>query len=297
MMRRSLLTYILLVFVLTYSIEGLVYILGGLQVFSIIASLVMLLPAISAIIVWAVFYRDYTFWKFFGLRLGKIKYWFILPIMMLMTMIIIYLVSYILNPDQFLNSSELQHRMKDIFIVIPGVPALMSLLIPLALNLTVGIAFSIIAYLGEELGWRALMYPQLIKLGLTKGLIIGGIIWGLWHLPLILMGHNYPNHPIIGNIMMILMCIPMGIILYYAYIKSGNIFVPAIMHGILNQFSSTITTFSIKTSEFSPLLYGSTGLVGIVILSLVALFLIKRIKKLEKISLINFRLTLSFGGS
>lgn len=282
MMRRSLLTYILLVFVLTYSIEGLVYILGGLQAFSIIASLVMLLPAISAIMVWAVFYRDYTFWKFFGLRLGKIKYWFILPIMMLMTMIIIYLVSYILNPDQFLNSSELQHRMKDIFIVIPGVPALMSLLIPLALNLTVGIAFSIIAYLGEELGWRALMYPQLIKLGLTKGLIIGGIIWGLWHLPLILMGHNYPNHPIIGNIMMILMCIPMGIILYYAYIKSGNIFVPAIMHSILNQFSSTITTFSIKTSEFSPLLYGSTGLVGIVILSLVALFLIKRIKKLEK---------------
>lgn len=282
MMRRSLLTYILLVFVLTYSIEGLVYILGGLQAFSIIASLVMLLPAISAIMVWAVFYRDYTFWKFFGLRLGKIKYWFILPIMMLMTMIIIYLVSYILNPDQFLNSSELQHRMKDIFIVIPGVPALMSLLIPLALNLTVGIAFSIIAYLGEELGWRALMYPQLIKLGLTKGLIIGGIIWGLWHLPLILMGHNYPNHPIIGNIMMILMCILMGIILYYAYIKSGNIFVPAIMHGILNQFSSTITTFSIKTSEFSPLLYGSTGLVGIVILSLVALFLIKRIKKLEK---------------
>lgn len=283
-MRRSLLTYILLVFILTYSIEGLVYILGGLQAFSIIASLVMLLPAISAIIVWAVFYRDYTFWKFFGLRLGKIKYWFILPIMMLMILIIIYLVSYILNPDQFLNSSELQHRMKEIFIVIPDVPALMSLLIPLALNLTVGIAFSIIAYLGEELGWRALMYPQLIKLGLTKGLIIGGIIWGLWHLPLILMGHNYPNHPIIGNIMMILMCIPMGIILYYAYIKSGSIFVPAIMHGILNQFSSTITTFSIKTSEFNPLLYGSTGLVGIVILSLVALFLIKRIKKLEKIS-------------
>ncbi|WP_415426393.1 CPBP family intramembrane glutamic endopeptidase [Staphylococcus borealis] len=284
MMSRSLLTYILLVFVLTYSIEGLVYILGGLQAFSIIASLVMLLPAISAIIVWTVFYRDYTFWKFFGLRLGKIKYWFILPIMMLMMLIIIYLVSYILNPDQFLNSSELQHRMKEIFIVIPGVPALMSLLIPLALNLTVGIAFSIIAYLGEELGWRALMYPQLIKLGLTKGLIIGGIIWGLWHLPLILMGHNYPNYPIIGNIMMILMCIPMGIILYYAYIKSGNIFVPAIMHGILNQFSSTITTFSINTSEFNPLLYGSTGLVGIVILSLVALFLIKRIKKLEKIS-------------
>ena len=93
------------------------------------------------------------------------------------------------------------------------------------------------------------------------------------------MGHNYPNHPILGNIMMILMCIPFGIILFYSYIKSGNIFVPAIMHGILNQFSSTVTTFSIKESQFNPLLYGLTGLVGIVIFSLIALFLIKTIKK------------------
>lgn len=92
------------------------------------------------------------------------------------------------------------------------------------------------------------------------------------------MGHNYPNHPILGNIMMILMCIPFGIILFYSYIKSGNIFVP-IMHGILNQFSSTVTTFSIKESQFNPLLYGLTGLVGIVIFSLIALFLIKTIKK------------------
>ena len=35
-MRRSLLTYIILVFVLTYSIEGLVYLIGGLQAFSIL---------------------------------------------------------------------------------------------------------------------------------------------------------------------------------------------------------------------------------------------------------------------
>lgn len=278
-MRRSLLTYIILVFVLTYSIEGLVYLIGGLQAFSIIASLTMLFPAITAIIVWAIYYRDKTFWKFFGLRLGKIKYWFIHPLMMLLALIIIYLVSYMLNPNQFLNSTEQQDRMKDIFIFLPDVPLFINLLIPIILNLSIGILFSMVAYLGEELGWRAFMYPKLTNIGVTKGLILGGFIWGLWHLPLILMGHNYPNHPILGNIMMILMCIPFGIILFYSYIKSGNIFVPAIMHGILNQFSSTVTTFSIKESQFNPLLYGSTGLVGIVIFSLIALFLIKTIKK------------------
>lgn len=278
-MRRSLLTYIILVFVLTYSIEGLVYLIGGLQAFSLIASLTMLFPAITAIIVWAIYYRDKKFWKFFGLRLAKIKYWFIHPLMMLLALIIIYLVSYMLNPNQFLNSTEQQDRMKEIFIFLPDVPLFINLLIPIILNLSIGILFSMIAYLGEELGWRAFMYPKLTNIGVTKGLILGGFILGLWHLPLILMGHNYPNHPILGNIMMILMCIPFGIILFYSYIKSGNIFVPAIMHGILNQFSSTVTTFSIKESQFNPLLYGSTGLVGIVIFSLVALFLIKTIKK------------------
>lgn len=194
-MRRSLLTYIILVFVLTYSIEGLVYLIGGLQAFSIIASLTMLFPAITAIIVWAIYYRDKKFWKFFGLRLGKIKNWFIHPLMMLLALIIIYLVSYMLNPNQFLNSTEQQDRMKDIFIFLPDVPLFINLLIPIILNLSIGILFSMIAYLGEELGWRAFMYPKLTNIGVTKGLILGGFIWGLWHLPLILMGHNYPNHP------------------------------------------------------------------------------------------------------
>ena len=197
--------------------------------------------------------------------------------MMLLALIIIYLVSYMLNPNQFLNSTEQQDRMKEIFIFLPDVPLFINLLIPIILNLSIGILFSMIAYLGEELGWRAFMYPKLTNIGVTKGLILGGFI-GIMASPLILMGHNYPNHPILGNIMMILMCIPFGIILFYSYIKSGNIFVP-IMHGILNQFSSTVTTFSIKESQFNPLLYGLTGLVGIVIFSLIALFLIKTIKK------------------
>ena len=91
------------------------------------------------------------------------------------------------------------------------------------------------------------------------------------------MGHNYPNHPILGNIMMILMCIPFGIILFYSYIKSGNIFVP-IMHGILNQFSSTVTTFYKRITIQSITLWFNWTCWNSDF-SLVALFLIKTIKK------------------
>ena len=64
--------------------------------------------------------------------------------MMLLALIIIYLVSYMLNPNQFLNSTEQQDRMKEIFIFLPDVPLFINLLIPIILNLSIGILFSMI---------------------------------------------------------------------------------------------------------------------------------------------------------
>ena len=182
-------------------------------------------------------------------------------------MILIYVISYIINPNQFLNSFEINYKL------------LMSLLI----NTTIGVLISLLAYLGEELGWRSFMYPQLIaKLGTNKGLFIGGIIWGLWHLPLILQGHNYPNNPVLGNFFMIAMCMPLGIILYYTYIKTKTIFIPAILHGIFNQFATTVYIFAIKKDDFNSLIYGPTGIVGIIILSILALMLLVKMNKAYK---------------
>ena len=44
-----------------------------------------------------------------------------------------------LNPNQFLNSTEQQDRMKEIFIFLPDVPLFINLLIPIILNLSIGI--------------------------------------------------------------------------------------------------------------------------------------------------------------
>ncbi len=47
--------------------------------------------------------------------------------------------------------------------------------------------------LGEEVGWRGFLYPQLkARFGRNKGLLLGGVIWGAWHWPLIwLIGYEY----------------------------------------------------------------------------------------------------------
>lgn len=53
--------------------------------------------------------------------------------------------------------------------------------------------------LGEEAGWRGYMMPKLEKLfGNTAAVIIGGIIWGIWHYPALLLGHNF-GHGYMGE--------------------------------------------------------------------------------------------------
>ncbi len=50
---------------------------------------------------------------------------------------------------------------------------------------------------GEEAGWRGYMMPQLKeRFGLLNGRLLGGVIWGVWHWPIMLLT-GYDMAPII----------------------------------------------------------------------------------------------------
>jgi membrane protease YdiL (CAAX protease family) len=53
---------------------------------------------------------------------------------------------------------------------------------------------------GEEFGWRGYLLPRLLPLGEVKAAIIVGLIWGPWHLPVLIVGLNYPGEPIIADL-------------------------------------------------------------------------------------------------
>lgn len=94
--------------------------------------------------------------------------------------------------------------------------------------------------LGEEAGWRGFLYPQLkAKYGRRKGWLLGGIIWGAWHWPLIWLigyeyGTKYVGFPMVGMLVFCVFTIAAGILCDWLYEKSQSIWIPSICHGAVN---------------------------------------------------------------
>lgn len=98
---------------------------------------------------------------------------------------------------------------------------------------------------GEEFGWRAYMNQKMEPvLGVVGTCVIGGAIWGVWHAPLTVNGHNfgvdYPGFPYVGILLMSLICIFESSILMWLTKKTDSVFPAAIYHSMNNNGGALI---------------------------------------------------------
>ena len=119
---------------------------------------------------------------------------------------------------------------------LPISPGLL-VLVQIGQALIFGPLINIIFTMGEELGWRGFLLPKLLPLGQWKALLVSGAIWGIWHAPAIAQGHNYPDHPILGILLMIVFCILLGIIIGWMYLNTRSPWVAALAHGSINAWA------------------------------------------------------------
>ena len=139
---------------------------------------------------------------------------------------------------------------------------------------------NIIPTLGEELGWRAYLLPKLrLLLPDRAALVVTGIIWGLWHAPVIVMGHNYgtsyTGYPWLGILMMVVFCVWLGIIEGYMTIKLNSVIPAAMIHSTVNAGAGL--PILMAQSGSNPLLGPTiTGLIGGLPFILTALILLKK---------------------
>ena len=140
----------------------------------------------------------------------------------------------------------------------------------LLLNLLLAPFLNTLFALGEEIGWRGLMMPALHeRLPAPKAIVLGGVIWGLWHAPITaLMGHNYgfgyPGYPYTGIAAMCVFCTAAGALLTYVTVKSRSVWPAALAHGAINAFATLPLVFLASGAPPETMLLGPapSGLVA-----------------------------------
>jgi len=120
---------------------------------------------------------------------------------------------------------------------------------------------------GEEFGWRGFLQRELVRLGKIRGVALVGFIWGLWHAPVIAMGHNYPGYPVAGIFLMTVYCVLLGFILGLAVMKSKSVWLAAYLHGVNNQVLSFLSMLVYKPGD--PVFSFGIGLYGLATMALV----------------------------
>lgn len=121
--------------------------------------------------------------------------------------------------------------------------------------------------LGEEYGWRGWLADQLRPLGAIWANLIIGVLWGLWHAPLILMGFNYGSYRVLGVGFMMAWCIAASFLLWRARQVTGSVLAAAVIHGGINGFAGVFLLVLVNTN---PLVAAPMGLIGIGTLTVVA---------------------------
>ncbi len=255
--RRSIAVFTALAFALAWLVTLPLWLGEGLTspLFPLVSIAMMMTPTIAALIV--VFFVDRPQRKAWALGIwpltpvGRLLGYAALGVFGSIALVLVALpVGALLGvyPADFTNFSAFQLVLDeqtsaagvgDVEIPIGALIALQLAVLPLA-------AFvNLIPALGEELGWRGWLLPKLLPLGTLPALLVMGVIWGLWHAPLILLGYNYADAPgWLALTSMVVMCVLVGAVFGWLRLRSGSVWPAALAHAAFNGAGASFLLFA-----------------------------------------------------
>ena len=119
-----------------------------------------------------------------------------------------------------------------------------SIVMGIALTGTYGMIRSVSSALGEDIGWRGFLVPELSKTtSFTATSLISGIVWSLWHYPILIYGDYNAGTPTwYGLTCFTVMVISISFVFAWMRLKSGSLWTGAILHGSHNLYIQGIFT-------------------------------------------------------
>jgi membrane protease YdiL (CAAX protease family) len=152
-------------------------------------------------------------------------------------------------------------------------------LYPVALLMAFGLAITgtplagLAPTFGEEYGWRGILQNAWAGYGPRNAALLVGLVWGLWHIPVIVAGiHTYPATG--GGLLLALIFFSLwGMVQSYAVFKTGSIWVAAFLHGLVNSLYAFGLAYLVQPQD--KIWSFGLGFFGLWCLALIALLLLR----------------------
>jgi hypothetical protein len=264
--RKGIISFLLITFGVTYAIEG-TFIFAGLRLTGVpplygplIIAGVMWVPAVATVLtIKLITHEGFAVTNF---RIGALRPYLTSALVVPACFVATYTLTWLLGlgqPDWQLagfralmaSSGVETSTMPSSALILPAV-----FLASLGLGPTINGIFGF----GEEFGWRGYLLPKLMPLGRLKAYTLVGVIWGLWHAPLIVVGFNYPGYPVLGIVGMVVMTTALGIYINELTLQNRSSILAGWIHGAFNGQAYGI--WRILFPHVNPLMGGFTGVIG-----------------------------------
>ncbi len=245
--KNVIIIFLCVTFILS-SICYYIYIAGG-QRASEITALLMWCPGIAAIAVKKIFYKRENV---FGFNKCNINYIFWGVFIPLIYLAVSYGIYWLANPGSFTATVYTNSGALLIFAVFSA----------------------ILTSMGEEIGWRGFLLPKLVILfERRKAIVICGIVWAIWHFPLMVNGAYQSGTPLWYKLpMFTIEVVLITAVLAYLRFHSDSIW-PAVVFHASHNYIDQLFTDPLTDAEYSAFFVGETGVVTVVCLVIVVLIL------------------------
>jgi membrane protease YdiL (CAAX protease family) len=144
----------------------------------------------------------------------------------------------------------------------------------LFLNGALGTAFGSLFAAGEELGWRGYLLVRMRDAGLPRPVLLGGVVWGLWHVPLIVTGQYTVGANVALAVPVFCLDIVAASYLFaYVRLRSGSVWPAVLAHAAWN---AVIQGVFDRSTHGESVWVGEAGILTAVAGVVVALWLVRK---------------------
>lgn len=232
--------YVLALYVVSYALQGVAIATGGLdsRYFEPLMIATMFLPAILAV---GMLWRNGESFTSMAWGIGRLRYLIyaaLLPALFAFGCILMITgLGWGTSTHWTLGTYEITLEKGGFLLGLGtqdwGFFALNYLLSALAFS-----ALNGIAALGEEVGWRGYLQDRFVRrYGRGLGITLLGLVWGFWHLPIILVGYNYPETPVLGALLLFpATTVCASFFLAWLTTRAKSLWPAVLAHGSVNTF-------------------------------------------------------------